>query len=253
MAYEHDDQARHEAARYALSGDQIAHLRPLVESKRSGLGSEGVRGHRVTYDPADWEGLIPPLLAARNSVSRGDVFDLAQTGDLTAVFAAAFLWGTGDRGYGPHRYREIVASTNGRLGEILAAVATATADDVIAGYTMFFGGDDPKRRAAPNTEPWARIDGYGPAFFTKFLYFTNPRALILDKVLATRVTTLSKMPYLTQPNGQSYAWSPYRYAVYLHWMYQTAASLGCTADELELTLFAPPQSGLESKKERHVN
>jgi hypothetical protein len=82
----------------------------------------------------------------------------------------------------------------------------------------------------------------------KFLYFTTPGALILDKVLATKVETLSDMPYLVQPNGQSHAWSPYRYAVYLRWMYLTAASLDCTADELELTLFAPPQRGVQAPR-----
>jgi hypothetical protein len=54
------------------------------------------------------------------------------------------------------------------------------------------------------------------------------------------------MPYLVQPNDQSYAWSPYRYAVYLHWMRQTAVRLGCEADELEVTLFAPPSGSVPS-------
>jgi hypothetical protein len=89
------------------------------------------------------------------------------------------------------------------------------------------------------TDPWARIDNFGPAFFTKLLYFTTPGALILDNVLAKKVNALSAMPYLVQTNGQSYAWSPYRYAVYLHWMRQTAAQLECSPDELELTLFSP--------------
>ncbi len=28
---------------------------------------------------------------------------------------------------------------------------------------MCFGGDDPKRRAAPNKKPWTRIEGFGPS------------------------------------------------------------------------------------------
>jgi hypothetical protein len=48
--------------------------------------------------------------------------------------------------------------------------------------------------------------------------------LILDNVLVTKVQTL--MPYLVQRNGDSYAWSPYRYAVYLHWMRYTAERFG---------------------------
>jgi len=237
VVYEHDHQASQEAGEYAPSDEQVATLGQVLERQRIGLGAEGVRGHRVTYDSAAWNGLLPEILAIRNSVSRGDVFDLARTGNLTAVFAASYLWGSGDRGYGPHRYGEIVALTAGRLDEMLTAAAEAAEGDVIAGYTMFFGGDDPKCRAAPNTEPWTRIEGFGPAFFTKFLYFTIPGALILDNVLAKKVKMLTDMPYLVQHNGQSYPWSPYRYAVYLHWMRQTAASLNCTPDELELALF----------------
>jgi hypothetical protein len=240
MTYEHDRQAREEAAKYALSEEQIEQLRPLVIGKRRELGPEGVRGHRVAYKAANWDGLIPHSLADGDMISRGDVFNFAETGDLTAVFAASFLWGSGDRGYGPHRYREIVNSTHGLLEEMLTAAAAAAEDDVIDGYAMFFGGHDPKHRAAPSTEPWTRIYRFGPAFFTKFLYFTTPGALILDNVLAKKVKALSKMPYLVETKGQSFDWSSYRYAVYLHWMSQTAERLECARDELELTLFAPP-------------
>lgn len=84
---------------------------------------------------------------------------------------------------------------------MLAAAAAAASQDVIAGYAMLFGGHDPKHRAATNAEPWTRIDSFGPAFFTKFLYFTTSGALILDNVLAKKVKALSKIPYLVQTNG----------------------------------------------------
>ena len=45
------------------------------------------------------------------------------------------------------------------------------------------------------------------------------------------------MPYLIKKSGVPYDWSPYRYAVYLHWMHSTAAQLDIEADLLELTLF----------------
>jgi hypothetical protein len=56
-------------------------------------------------------------------------------------------------GYGPHRYREIVNSTGGRLDEMLRTVVDASADDVIAGYTMLYGGHNAKTRAPAGRPP----------------------------------------------------------------------------------------------------
>lgn len=70
------------------------------------------------------------------------------------------------------------------------------------------------------------MQGFGPAFFTKFLYFCTPGALILDNRLANAVCRLSRLPYLVTGNGRSLAWTPYRYSVYLHWMNQTARTAG---------------------------
>lgn len=177
-------------------------------------------------------------MAHRDSISRREIFELATNGNLTDVFAASFVWGVGRVGYGPARFRDILASTTGQLDEMLHRAADAASANVIRGYTSFYGGEDPKRRAKPNSAPWTRIIGFGPAFFTKFLYFTSPAALILDNVLARKVTELSAMPYLVRRGGQSYDWSPYRYAVHLHWMSQAASTIGFTPEELELALFS---------------
>ncbi|MGB5797203.1 MAG: hypothetical protein WBH51_15610 [Mycolicibacter algericus] len=238
--YEHEGQAYAEATRYSLRAEQISELRALVDAKRDQLGPEGVRAHRVRYNPDNWAGLIPAALTDHEMISRGDVFDLAKAGDLQGVFGASFLWGSGLRGYGPHRLRSIVDSTNGRLSHLLAQAASAAAHDVIDGYAMLYGGYEPKTRAAPNTAPWTRIDNFGPAFFTKFLYFVTDRGLILDNVLARKVHSISAMPHLVDSKGRSLQWSPYRYCVYLHWMELIAGQIQCTADELEVTLFSPP-------------
>jgi len=103
--------------------------------------------------------------------------------------------GVGQVGYGPRRFRDIIDSTGGDFNEMLRRAADASADDVISGYAMFYGGEDPKTRARPNATPWTRIAGLGPAFFTKFLYFTTPGALILDNVLARKVHELSGIPF----------------------------------------------------------
>jgi len=105
------------------------------------------------------------------------------------------------------------------------------------GYAELYGGHDPKKRAAAFQEPWARVHRYGPAFFTKLLYFSAPGALILDNRLAKAVHRFSGIDYLVTATGRSYAWSPYRYAVYVYWMRQTATLLNVPPDLLELALF----------------
>lgn len=240
VSYEYDDQATEEAARFALPPEQRDVLRDRLAATRPVLGSGGVRGHRIAIG-THWDEALPHGLRNAASVSRGDVFDIAASADWSAVFAASFIWGTGRVGYGPHRYRQIVERTSGRLDEMLTAAVQATRSDVIAGYAQFYGGHGPKHRAAANTEGWSRIDGFGPAFFTKFLYFTTPEALILDNVLARRVHDLAGVPHLVAGRGRSVAWSPYRYAVYLKWMQQTARALDAAPDELELTLFRLPR------------
>jgi hypothetical protein len=72
------------------------------------------------------------------------------------------------------------------------------------------------------------------------LYFSTPAALILDNRLANAVYSRSGIPHLVTAKGQSLAWTPYRYAVYLHWMGQAASTLDISPELLELTLFCPP-------------
>lgn len=238
MVYGDDTQAREEAAQYALSAPALDELGGQAAAKSEQLGPGGCRNHTIRIDAASWHGLLPDELAGRDNISRGDVFDMAaHPRNLTSVFAASFIWGTGRIGYGPRRLSDIIEGAGGNLESSLAAAKAAADTDLIEGYATLYGGHDPKRRAAAQTPPYARIDGYGPAFFTKFLYFTTPGALILDNVLANAVYGLTKMPHLVARNGNPYAWSPYRYAVYLHWMNTTAASVGVTPELLEFTLF----------------
>jgi len=112
--------------------------------------------------------------------------------------------------------------------------------DPIAGYACLYGGNDYQDRATPGQQPWSRLRGFGPASFTKFLYFSTPGALILDNRLANAVHKLSQLPHLVTENRQSLAWTPYRYSVYLHWMMRAARAVGVEPDLLELTLVQPP-------------
>lgn len=248
--YEHDDEAHDEAASHPISSDHLLELAAQVQAKRNQLGVGGVRAHRITYDRDQWSGVLHPSLSNEPGViTRGDVFTLAEkwrrtgrSADLIDIFTACYVWGMGTSGYGPHRLQKIVDTAADGLEEMLQRAATAASTDLIDGYAMLYGGYNSRRRAQPNQEPWVRIKWFGPAFFTKFLYFTTDGALILDRVLARRVASLSGMEYFVRRDGKPFEWSPYRYSVYLHWMRQTAGKLAldCTPEELELTLFAPP-------------
>ncbi len=102
---------------------------------------------------------------------------------------------------------------------------------------------DPTRvRAADRCRVRTRASKhFGPPFFTKLIYFAGEQVggLILDRVLAQAVFDITAMPHLLDAAGNQIDWIPYRYAVYLYWMQQTAARLPGSprADTLERALF----------------
>jgi hypothetical protein len=255
MTYEFDEDARNAAAKYPVTVDAIGWLGRLCRTKAKELSPAGVRGHTTAFVPATWENAVslPNSLRRSGKISRGDALDIAERvrdGELSAteLFVGSFVWGWGTTGYGPSRLRAIVDSAGDRLEPSLqralaAALSESDAPDPIAGYAQLYGGylsNESDKRAAPGAAEWARLRGYGPAFFTKLLYFAVPGALILDNRLANAVLELSGLPNLVTADGRSWPWTPYRYAVYLHWMRQTADAVGAEPDVLELTLFQPP-------------
>jgi hypothetical protein len=249
-----DDEARLEAADHAATADELGVLRDQVAVKLRQLGDGGVRSHCVYFSKASWAGLLdrlPLAVVERGSISRGDVFDIADRarpgGDLDAsdLFTASFLWGTGTTGYGASRYREIKEIAGDGLEASLRqaldqAYSTGPVPDPVAGYAELYGGYNYRQRAKAGEGDTSRIHKFGPAFFTKFLYFSTPGALILDNVLANAVKRRSGLEHLVTRRGHSKEWTPYRYATYMHWMRMTAESLGVEPDVLEVTLFAPP-------------
>jgi Putative 8-oxoguanine DNA glycosylase OGG-like protein len=253
VVYECDEQARQEAAAHTVSDDEAARLREQCTRKASDLGDDGVRGHTVSFSAMAWDEPpgLPDSVPRTGRISRRDVLhigDRVHAGTLPAtdLFAASFVWGWGTTGYGPRRYRDIRIAAGVRLESSLQrALAEINENpgspDPIAGYAHLYGGHDYENRAAPGQEPWSRLQGFGPAFFTKFLYFSTPGALILDNRLANAVYNQSRLPYLVTGKGRSLAWTPYRYAVYLHWMGQSARAAGVEPEILEFTLFQPPK------------
>lgn len=252
VIYEWDEQASKEAAEYPVTTLDADMLRGQCSQKAVDLGPDDVRGHTVSFPVAAWDEPpgLPDGVRRTGLISRGDVLDIGQQvrarlRPAADLLAASFMWGWGSAGYGPRRLRDIRAAAGDRLELSLKRVLDAvnkdpSLPDPIAGYTCLYGGYDYQDRAAPGQEPWSRLHKFGPAFFTKFLYFSVPGALILDNRLANAVHRLSQLPNLVAGNGRSLVWTPYRYSVYLHWMAQTARTVGVEPELLELTLFQPP-------------
>lgn len=108
-------------------------------------------------------------------VSRKQVFDafteVPKNGTLKEAFVAVMAWGFRPDSYGP--YRTSVMLSTPRKDFVVDDILLSVADE-----------NDPVRayRALEN-----KIHGLGPAFGTKFLYFTSSienRAPILDAVVA---------------------------------------------------------------------
>jgi len=190
VTYEHDEEARREAVDHALGEADLRQLAAQVAAKQTRLGDQGWRGQSIGFAPAKWAGLIDDMTVAQaGKICRGEVFDIAAQGSVVDVFIASFVWGSGKRGYGPTRCRAILELAGTNLERSLTCAASA--QDAIAAYAILYGGDDPKKRARAGNGACGRLRGYGPAFFTKFLYFTTPGALILDHRLATAVHRLT--------------------------------------------------------------
>ncbi len=117
-------------------------------------------------------------------------------------------------------------------GLLRKAIATGAEQGAMAAYDQLRG----QHRYRGVAKHW------GSAFFTKALYaglwnqdHARP-ALILDEVLAKKVTILSDLPHLLY-QGKGYNSSFYRYGVYLAWMGQTAVRFDVALEFLEYSLF----------------
>jgi hypothetical protein len=247
VEYQHDIEAQAAAAKFAITGPARAELANACGATAERLGGAGVGGHRIAYSVDAWKDLIASIdgdLAEPGSITRAEVFAIAQgvaaaTRPLIDLFTGSYLWGMGTTGYGADRYRKILDRAGERLEPSLASAwKLAQSDHPAFAYSWLFGGADRRERKPSTDATTGRLDGYGPAFFTKFLYFASEgTALILDARLAHAVHKLSGMPNLVRA-GRPVPWTAYRYTVYLHWMRQTSSDLRVNPDLLELTLFA---------------
>jgi 8-oxoguanine DNA glycosylase-like protein len=195
----------------------------------------------VLFKPAKWERVgdaLPERCMARGEITRGDLFAVAGDRDadraMWRLFVASKVWGYGPWGYGPARLAKVARTTPEARMEVLLgkAMEEGAEHGPMAAYHRL-RGENPGPVAAKY---------WGSAFFTKALYaglrdhdHRRP-ALILDEVLATKVTQLSDMPHLLY-RGNGYNWGFKRYGAYLAWIGQTAEKFKVAPELLEYSLF----------------
>lgn len=228
------------AAGYRLTSAGRRHVERMVSQAVCELPEGDLRAHggRVFVERWSVDGDVPPQVMESGCIRRRDVFAVARepaSPDTNwRLFLNTYMWGQGDTNYGPSRLDKILGSTpRPVLVELVQRARLVLAQDgAIAAYRVLRGTGS--MYAAP---------AWGPAFFTKLLYFAGEdvevgrRPLILDALLARQVHALTGMEYLVDRRDRALRWGAWRYGVYLAWMGQTADNVGVAADLLELSLF----------------
>ncbi|WP_431712107.1 hypothetical protein [Glutamicibacter uratoxydans] len=203
-----------------------------------------VENHTVSFYPRHWlnrwdEGMpsVPSILQSeetdgrgRIALSRGDLFDLgskvATVQDAVNFYVAVCSWGAGTKAR--DIYRRIATLNDRDAGEKLLGGITLARDAQVAAedaYHAFY------------TSARYRLNGLGPAFFTKLLYFAagptdsrKMRHLILDKKVATSIGWPNKV-----------WWTPSEYQDYVELINETIdiMSEAERSDCIEMRLFSP--------------
>lgn len=182
-----------------------------------------------------------PIPAGQDWIIRADVFATAlrwRLGEAHAheLLGAVLLWGYGGRGYAQARARVMYGSdpTGAKLGhnlEQLADEATASEDALGRAYRLF-------QRQSPT-----HIEGLGPSFFTKLLYFVGYRRgsgsvqpLILDQYVRAALPpdvfrNEDGIPF-SQQTPPSQIWLNY-----LRWARRQATLLNVEPEAVEMRYF----------------
>jgi hypothetical protein len=199
----------------------------LVRDQRASLTAQAP----MAWPRKNWIEAFPDRADRLATLPRGlDRSDLQKLGTSAAddpesaefAFIAVMAWGFGNVGYGPFRTKRILTETPGAADRLRSVAEAVARNGAIAGY----------RRLATD----CRLRYLGPAFGTKFLYFTQaadrrPRALILDAFVSR---------WLGRETSHDFGvatWSERTYAEYLDLMHGWAAKLGCEPDLLEYSMF----------------
>lgn len=175
-------------------------------------------------------------VASTGRVCRSDLFAIAapMTEELSPREAVAFAvnvnaWGYGPTGYGYSRTRKTFDYGDAEAGTRAAeAIRILRACGPAAAYHYLYN------KGANESGATGHVRNWGPAFFTKFLYFADPgnqpaakpehpTALVLDQFLAAAVNTLTP----THPVGKfkKNGWTTPQYAFYISLLNRLASDV----------------------------
>ena len=166
-------QARVQAEKDLPPAESREQIKRALAEARGKLGGEDVQVHNVPFHPDKW-GLDATALPQRaldcGRISRGDGFAVAaRPADADAnwqLFCTSFVFGYGTYGVGPARLGRILKET--QPADLCTVIAEARRwlkrCGPLSAYD-YLRGDDIR----------GEVPHWGPAFFTKLLYFADSR------------------------------------------------------------------------------
>jgi hypothetical protein len=141
----------------------------------------------------------------------------------TQALVTVTIWGYVNANYGPSRTAAMLRTPHAGH-RLLVAAQTLKTQGALAAYARL------------SDEGGSHLDGLGPAFATKFMYFCQPVdqapiALILDRLVSK---WLAQNVGIWLPSGGR---SRAVYAEYVRLIHAWASELGCAADDVECCIF----------------
>ncbi|WP_378041036.1 8-oxoguanine DNA glycosylase OGG fold protein [Citricoccus parietis] len=224
---------------------QVSDVIELLEGKFPGGAptDEDVRRQGFHWSPAQWRKRWPSELAlpeqlrdealTRPYITRQDVFDRARRvetpSDAVELFLLMAAWGTGTKARSIARVA-LVLHQDRALEKLLSSHQAVLEGDAVEAYRRLYSRDHD------------RIKHFGPAFFTKWIYFCSydtwdsrlaPPPLILDKRVAESL------------DWPTHGWSADTYGEYLNLAttVRDAWAPGEPTHVIEYALFQPQKIG----------
>lgn len=202
--------------------NELPGLETVVEAARAGVGQPA-----IDWPQARWIAAFPQQRGLLNALppqlSRDIVRNVcgscsAGTQGAIDAFVVSMAWGYADSGYGVWRTQQVLSQGGANAGVALDQARRLVVEQgPLAGYEQLAGP--------------GRLEGLGPAFGTKFLFFQNDDALILDKLIADWFTVVDGS------NLRPTTWSSKHYRHYLETMNGWAEDAGLSVVRIEEAAF----------------